>query len=170
MKLNDVLTKKYIYFCFFLQITFIFYRIFFFFYMICSIILSYINKFVNIFTFFHFYAPKVAVAIVPDIFISKNSSIEKSIQEFSQNTLRKWGIGNQKCHDGILLVYIKRLGSFIVSKREGVEDKYINEAEIKHIFMNSYFATGSISKALISSLNFINKKLPSKPQGRQCEK
>ncbi|CXI59811.1 conserved Plasmodium protein, unknown function [Plasmodium berghei] len=107
---------------------------------------------------------QVAVAIVPDIFISKNSSIEKSIQEFSQNTLRKWGIGNQKCHDGILLVYIKRLGSFIVSKREGVEDKYINEAEIKHIFMNSYFATGSISKALISSLNFINKKLPSKPQ------
>ncbi|WBY58421.1 MOLO1 domain-containing protein [Plasmodium yoelii yoelii] len=113
---------------------------------------------------------QVAVAIVPDIFIRKNNSIEKSIQEFSQNILRKWGIGNKKCHDGILFVYIKRLGSFIVSKREGVEDKYINETEIKNIFMNSYFATGSISKALISSLNFINKKLPSKPQGSQCEK
>ncbi|VTZ69034.1 MOLO1 domain-containing protein, putative [Plasmodium chabaudi chabaudi] len=107
---------------------------------------------------------QVAVAIVPDIFVSKNSSVEKSIQEFAQNTLRKWGIGNRQCHDGILLVYIKRLGSFIVSKREGVEDKYINETEIKHIFINSYIATGSISKALISSLNFINNKLPSRPQ------
>ncbi|EUD73153.1 hypothetical protein YYG_01188 [Plasmodium vinckei petteri] len=113
---------------------------------------------------------QVAVAIVPDIFVSKNSSVEKSIQEFAQNTLRKWGIGNKQCHDGILLVYVKRLGSFIVSKREGVEDKYIDETEIKRIFINSYIATGSISKALISSLNFINNKLPSRPQSKQCEK
>ncbi|SCQ16617.1 conserved Plasmodium protein, unknown function [Plasmodium ovale] len=107
---------------------------------------------------------QVSVALVPDLFVSKNSSGEKSAQNFAQNLLRKWGIGNKECHDGILLVYIKRFGSFIVAKREGVEDKYISETEIKKQFMHTYFATGSISKALMESLKLINKKLPSKPQ------
>ncbi|CRH00624.1 conserved Plasmodium protein, unknown function [Plasmodium relictum] len=110
------------------------------------------------------YYYQVSVALVPQILIDKNSSYEKSAQKFSQNLLRKWGIGNKECHDGILLVYIKQLGKFIVAKREGVEDQYINENEIRMHFINTYFATGSLSKALIESLNFINKKLPSKPQ------
>lgn len=31
--------------------------------------------------------------------------------------------------------------------------------------MNIYFASGSISRALIESISFMNKKLPSKPTG-----
>ncbi|SBT70769.1 conserved Plasmodium protein, unknown function [Plasmodium malariae] len=110
------------------------------------------------------YYYQVSVAIVPQIFVGKNSSYEKSANHFSQNLLRKWGIGNKECHDGILLVYIKQLGSFIVAKREGVEDKFVNEKEIRKQFMRTYFATGSIGNAIIESLKYINKQLPSKPQ------
>ncbi|CRG97822.1 conserved Plasmodium protein, unknown function [Plasmodium gallinaceum] len=110
------------------------------------------------------YYYQVSVALVPQIHIDKNNSHEKSAQIFAHNLLRKWGIGNKECHDGILFVYIKQLGKFIVVKREGVENQYINENEIRMQFMNTYFATGSLSKALIESLNFVNKKLPSKHQ------
>ncbi|SOV11564.1 conserved Plasmodium protein, unknown function [Plasmodium sp. gorilla clade G2] len=109
------------------------------------------------------YYYQVSVAIVPEIFVSKNNTYENAAQEFSEQLLRKWGIGHSPCHDGILLVYIKNLGKFVIAKREGVEEKYINENEIKKHFMNTYFASGSISRALIESLSFINKKLPSKP-------
>ncbi|KNG75252.1 hypothetical protein PFMG_01332 [Plasmodium falciparum IGH-CR14] len=105
----------------------------------------------------------VSVAIVPEIFVSKNETYENAAQQFSEKLLRKWGIGNSPCHDGILLVYIKNLGKFVIAKREGVEEKYINENEIKKHFMNIYFASGSISRALIESISFMNKKLPSKP-------
>ncbi|ANQ08662.1 Uncharacterized protein PCOAH_00031300 [Plasmodium coatneyi] len=107
---------------------------------------------------------QVSVALVPEIVISKNSSYEKAVKIFSQKLLRKWGIGNKECHDGILLVYVKQLGRFIISKREGVEEKYFNEKEVTKQFMVTYFATGSVGRSLIETLNFINTKLPSKPQ------
>ncbi|GAB67021.1 hypothetical protein PCYB_103710, partial [Plasmodium cynomolgi strain B] len=107
---------------------------------------------------------QVSVALVPEIVISKNSSYEKAVERFSQKLLRKWGIGNKECHDGILLVYVKQLGRFIISKREGVEEKYLNEKEVTKQFMVTYFATGSVGRSLIETLNFINTKLPSKPQ------
>ncbi|VWU52012.1 MOLO1 domain-containing protein, putative [Hepatocystis sp. ex Piliocolobus tephrosceles] len=110
------------------------------------------------------YYYQVAVAIVPDIKINKNNSFENSTQYFANNLLKKWGIGNKECHDGILLVYIVRLGSFIIAKREGVKSKELNEIEIKKQFMNTYFATGSLNKAFVESLNLINKQLPTKPQ------
>ncbi|CDO62927.1 conserved Plasmodium protein, unknown function [Plasmodium reichenowi] len=109
------------------------------------------------------YYYQVSVAIVPEIFVPKNETYENAAQQFSEKLLRKWGIGNSPCHDGILLVYIKNLGKFVIAKREGVEEKYINENEIKKHFMNIYFASGSISRALIESISFMNKKLPSKP-------
>lgn len=110
------------------------------------------------------YFYQIGVAIVPHIVKNRDSSFEESMEKFSENLLRKWGIGNKECHDGILLVYIKQLGKFIVAKREGVESKYINETEIRRTFMNTYFATGSLGKALEDTLEFINTKLPSKPQ------
>ncbi|GAW81510.1 conserved Plasmodium protein, unknown function [Plasmodium gonderi] len=110
------------------------------------------------------YYYQVSVALVPEISISKNTLNEKSVEYFSQKLLRKWGIGNKECHDGILLVYVKQLGRFVVAKREGVEEKYINEKEITEQFMFTYFATGSVGKGLIEALMLINKKLPSKPQ------
>lgn len=110
------------------------------------------------------YFYQVAVAIVPHILKNRNATFEQSMKQFSENLLRKWGIGNKECHDGIILVYIKQFGNFIVAKREGVESNYINEAEIRKTFMNTYFATGSLGKALEDALEFINNKLPSKPQ------
>ncbi|KNA02313.1 hypothetical protein PVNG_01468 [Plasmodium vivax North Korean] len=107
---------------------------------------------------------QAAVALVPEIVISKNSSYEKAVERFSQKLLRKWGIGNKECHDGILLVYVKQLGQFIIAKREGVEEKYLNEKEVTKQFMVTYFASGSVGRSLIETLNFINTKLPSKPQ------
>ncbi|KMZ92777.1 hypothetical protein PVMG_01364 [Plasmodium vivax Mauritania I] len=110
---------------------------------------------------------QAAVALVPEIVISKNSSYEKAVERFSQKLLRKWGIGNKECHDGILLVYVKQLGQFIIAKREGVEEKYLNEKEVTKQFMVTYFASGSVGRSLIETLNFINTKLPSKPQGEE---
>eukprot|EP00366_Plasmodium_knowlesi_P002275 XP_002259772.1 hypothetical protein, conserved in Plasmodium species [Plasmodium knowlesi strain H] len=107
---------------------------------------------------------QVSVALVPEIIITKNSSYEKAVKSFSQKLLRKWGIGNKECHDGILLVYVKQLGRFIISTREGVEEKYIKEKDVTKQFMVTYFATGSVGRSLIETLNFINAKLPSKPQ------
>lgn len=110
------------------------------------------------------YYYQVALAIVPQIVIKENKSFEKSAYIFANSLLRKWGIGNKACHDGILIVYIRQLGKFILAKREGVEDKYINETEIKNRFINTYFASGSLSKALIETIELIHQKLPSQPQ------
>ncbi|KJP88810.1 hypothetical protein AK88_01500 [Plasmodium fragile] len=110
---------------------------------------------------------QVAVAVVHEIVISKNISYEKAVKHFSQKLLRKWGIGNKECHDGILLVYVKQLGRFIISMREGVEEKYLNEKDVTKQFMVTYFATGSVGRSLIETLNFISTKLPSKPQGER---
>lgn len=110
------------------------------------------------------YYYQVALALVPQIIIKKNESFENASRAFAYNLLKKWGIGNKQCHDGILIVYIRQLGKFVLAKREGVEDAYINETEIKNKFINTYFATGSLSKALLEAIELIHTRLPSQPQ------
>jgi len=70
---------------------------------------------------------QAAVAVATDIVVPENETPQQATDGFAHALLRRWGVGNKGCHDGILLVYVKNLRTVAVATRSGVESQYISE-------------------------------------------
>merc|ERR1712203_1110752 len=99
---------------------------------------------------------QAAVAVATDIVVPENETPQQAADGFAHALLRRWGVGNKGCHDGILLVYVKNLRTVSIATRSGVESQYISEESknfIQQHVHGVYLLTGSIGEAMISGVD-----------------
>ncbi|KFG59780.1 repair protein [Toxoplasma gondii RUB] len=114
----------------------------------------------------HFY--QAAVAVAHNIYVPEDQIPQQAADEMAHALLRQWGIGNRGCHDGMLLLFVKKRDLAALAKREGVEPEYITEAFttiLKARMHLAYVASQSAGDAVISGVDMLNYQLPATRAG-----
>ncbi|KAL8425380.1 hypothetical protein Efla_003608 [Eimeria flavescens] len=52
---------------------------------------------------------QAAVAVASDIVVNENETPQEATDRFAGSLLRRWGVGNKGCHDGMVLAFVKNL-------------------------------------------------------------
>ncbi|CDI84899.1 hypothetical protein, conserved [Eimeria praecox] len=60
---------------------------------------------------------QTAVAVASDIVVNANETPQEATDRFAESLLRRWGVGNKGCHDGIVLAFVKNLKTVSLATR-----------------------------------------------------
>nr|CEL73412.1 TPA: hypothetical protein BN1205_090620 [Toxoplasma gondii VEG] len=132
----------------------------------------------------HFY--QAAVAVAHDIYVPEDQIPQQAADEMAHALLRQWGIGNRGCHDGMLLLFVKKRDLAALAKRGGRAGVHnrgtaqqqgkslkscfntVNQAFttiLKARMHLAYVASQSAGDAVISGVDMLNYQLPATRAG-----
>ncbi|CDJ61856.1 Chromosome III, complete sequence, related [Eimeria maxima] len=111
---------------------------------------------------------QAAVAVASDIAVNADETPQQATDRFAEALLRRWGVGNKGCHDGIVLAFVKNLKTVSLATRENVDTRVASALFKTHIqrSMNHVFlSTGSPAAAVATGVELVNRHLPRAPIG-----
>lgn len=111
---------------------------------------------------------QAAVAVASDIVVNENETPQEATDRFADSLLRRWGVGNKGCHDGIVLAFVKNLKTVSLATRENVDSRVASslfkthiQRSVNHVFLS----TGSPAAAVATGIELVNRHLPRAPTG-----
>ncbi|KAL8275510.1 hypothetical protein Esti_000461 [Eimeria stiedai] len=111
---------------------------------------------------------QAAVAVASDIVVNENETPQEATDRFAGSLLRRWGVGNKGCHDGMVLAFVKNLKTVSLATRENVDTRVASSMFKTHVqrSMNHVFlSTGSPAAAVATGVELVNRHLPRAPTG-----
>lgn len=115
------------------------------------------------------YSYQIAVVVVSSVAVSPaNENPQEAAHKLAEKLLRRWGIGNKNCHDGMLLLFATNQNVASLVLREGVEKAVLSKQMLERIenrIKASYFATRDANTAILNGLSLIDYELPVSSRG-----
>ncbi|XP_026189618.1 uncharacterized protein LOC113146450 [Cyclospora cayetanensis] len=106
---------------------------------------------------------QVAVAVASDIVVNENETPQEATDRFAESLLRRWGVGNKGCHDGIVLAFVKNLKTVSLATRENVDARVASptfKAHVQRSMNHVFLATDSPAAAVAAGVDLVNQYLP----------